>query len=395
MKDLQACSGFMGKLTPSATLAITAKAKELQSQGLDVSSMCAGEPDFDTPEAIKTACIEALKAGKVTYTPASGLVELRKLVAKKFNDENGVACTWEQTVVAPGAKFSVFSAVAALCGPGDEVIIPAPYWLSYPEMVRAAGAKVVEIPTSAANNYELDPAALEAAITDNTRLLILNTPSNPTGAIYRRETLEQIAEIAVRRNIMVLSDEIYEKLVYDADKPHISIGSLNDRINELVITVNGFSKTYAMTGWRLGYLTAPRWLTKRIIAFQSHTTSNATTFAQYGALAALRGEAEDSVKIMRDRFAARRTLICKLADQVPGLSYVRPQGAFYLFCDVSGFGLGSEEFCNRLLTEAQVAAIPCWSFGAEGHIRLSYACSEANIEKALARMKVFCAGLKK
>jgi aspartate aminotransferase len=395
MKDLQACSGFMGKLTPSATLAITAKAKELQSQGLDVSSMCAGEPDFDTPEAIKTACIEALKAGKVTYTPASGLVELRKLVAKKFNDENGVACTWEQTVVAPGAKFSVFSAIAALCGPGDEVIIPAPYWLSYPEMVRAAGAKVVEIPTSAANNYELDPTALEAAITDNTRLLILNTPSNPTGAIYRRETLEQIAEIAVRRNIMVLSDEIYEKLVYDADKPHISIGSLNDRINGLAITVNGFSKTYAMTGWRLGYLTAPRWLTKRIIAFQSHTTSNATTFAQYGALAALRGEAEDSVKIMRDRFAARRTLICELADQVPGLAYVRPQGAFYLFCDVSGFGLGSEEFCNRLLTEAQVAAIPCWSFGAEGHIRLSYACSEANIEKAMARMKVFCAGLKK
>ena len=226
MNDLKNASGFMCHLHPSATLAITAMAKEMKEQGHDVCSMCAGEPDFDTPQPIKDACIAALEAGKVTYTPASGAPELRKLLAAKFQKENGIRCAWDEIVVAPGAKYSCFTAIAALCGPGDEVIIPAPYWLSYPEMVTAVGAKVVEIPTRMENNYELDPADLEAAITENTRLLILNTPSNPTGAVYRRETLEKIAEIAVRRNIMILADEIYEKLTYDADKSRIVAMSL-------------------------------------------------------------------------------------------------------------------------------------------------------------------------
>ena len=231
---------------------------------------------------------------------------------------------------------------------------------------------------------------LEAAITENTRLLILNTPSNPTGAVYRRETLEKIAEIAVRRNIMILADEIYEKLTYDADKPHVSIASLSDEVNEHVVTVNGFSKTYAMTGWRLGYLRAPRWLARRIIAFQSHTTSNPTTFAQYGAIAALEGKADKEVRHMCEEFAKRRDLVYELISAIPGVKCIRPQGAFYLLCDVSSFGMTSEEFCNRLLAEEKLAAIPCCSFGAEGQIRLSYACSEENIRDAAGRLDAFC-----
>jgi len=393
MQNLQNTCNCMGAFTPSATLAIAAKAKELMAAGQDVCSMSAGEPDFDTPRAIKDTCIDALNAGKVGYTPASGLTELREAVAEKFKRDNGIETDFSRIVVAPGAKFSVFSTVAALCGPGDEVIIPAPFWLSYPEMVKGSGAKVVGVNTRPENNYELDPEELERVVTDRTRLLILNTPSNPTGAVYHRATLEKIAEIAVRRNFMVLSDEIYEKLVYDADKPHVSIGSLNSEIAERTVTVNGFSKTYAMTGWRLGYLNAPKWLAKKIIAFQSHATSNATTFAQYGGLAALQGKADADVQKMHDSFAVRRDLIYSLFCDILGIRCVRPQGAFYLLCDISTFGLKSEEFCTRLLGEKLVAAVPCWSFGAEGYMRLSYACSEANIRKAASRIKEFCATL--
>ena len=395
MQDLQKITGFMGGLTPSATLAITAKAKALKAEGLDVCSMAAGEPDFDTPKAIKDACIQALNDSKVYYTPASGLPELRKLVAKKFTEENNIPCTFEQCVVAPGAKFSVFSAIAALCGPGDEVIIPAPFWLSYPEMVKTTGAKVVIVNTKAENNFELDPAELEAAVTDKTKLMILTTPSNPTGAVYSRSKLEAIAEIAVKNNFMILADEIYEKLVYDADKPHISIASLSEAVRNLTITVNGCSKAYSMTGWRIGYLTAPLWLAKRIIAFQSHTTSNVTTFAQYGAIAALEGKANDDIEAMRQAFAKRRDLIYSLVSEIPGVKCLRPQGAFYLLCDISAFGMGSDEFCTRLLEEEQLAAIPCSSFGADNMIRFSYACSEENIRQAAERLAKFVAKLSK
>ncbi len=385
----------MSGLTPSATLAIGSKAKELKAQGLDICSMSAGEPDFDTPRAIKDACIKALEEGKVYYTPASGIPELKKAIAAKLERENGIKVAPSQVVVAPGAKYSVFTAVAALCGPGDEVLIPAPYWLSYPEIVRATGAMPVALPTRPENNYELVPEELDAAITPATRLLILNSPSNPTGAVYRKATLEKIAEIAVRRNIMILSDEIYEKLVYDADKPHVSIASLNDAVAKLTVTINGFSKTYAMTGWRLGYLAAPEWLAKRIIALQSHTTSNPTSFAQYGALAAVEGRADREVAEMCRAFAKRRDLICELIGRIPGVKFLCPGGAFYLLCDISSFGLGSERFCERLLDEEGLAAIPCWSFGAEGAIRLSYACSEENIRKAAERLGRFCKSLTK
>ncbi|WET07219.1 pyridoxal phosphate-dependent aminotransferase [Lentisphaerota bacterium ZTH] len=392
MKNLQETKGTMGGLTPSATLAITAAAKALKAQGVDVCSMSAGEPDFDTPEVIKQAAIQALHDGKTGYTPASGLPELKKAIAEKFLKDNGIKTTPEQIVIAPGAKFSVFTAVAALCGPGDEVIIPAPFWLSYTEMVKAAGATPVIIQTKAENNYEILPEELEAAVTDNTRLMILTTPSNPTGAVYRKATLEKIAEIAVKNNFMVLADEIYEKLVYDADKPHVSIASLNDEINALTITVNGFSKAYAMTGWRLGYLTAPLWLTKKISAFQSHSTSNPTTFAQYGGLKALEA-ADAAVEEMRQAFAVRRDLIYSLISEIDGISCIRPQGAFYILCDISSFGLSAADFCSKLLDEKKVAAIPCEAFSAPGNIRLSYACSEENIREAVERIKSFCASL--
>ena len=395
MQDLQKISGYMGGLTPSATLAITAKAKALKAEGMDVCSMAAGEPDFDTPKAIKDACIQALNDSKVYYTPASGLPELRKLVAKKFTEENNIPCTFEQCVVAPGAKFSVFSAIAALCGPGDEVIIPAPFWLSYPEMVATTGAKSVIVNTKAENNFELDPAELEAAVTEKTKLMILTTPSNPTGAVYSRAKLEAIANIAVKHNFMILADEIYEKLVYDADQPHISIASLSEEIRNLTITVNGCSKAYSMTGWRIGFLTAPLWLAKRIIAFQSHTTSNVTTFAQYGAIAALEGKADADIEAMRQAFAKRRDLIYSLVSVIPGVKCLRPQGAFYLLCDISAFGMGSDEFCTRLLEEEKLAAIPCSSFGADNMIRFSYACSEENIRKAAERLQSFVAKLAK
>ena len=395
MQNLQEISGYMGGLTPSATLAITAKAKALKAEGLDVCSMAAGEPDFDTPKAIKDACIQALNDSKVYYTPASGLPELRKLVAKKFTEDNNIPCTFEQCVVAPGAKFSVFSAIAALCGPGDEVIIPAPFWLSYPEMVKTTGAKVVIINTKAENNFELVPEELEAAVTERTKLMILTTPSNPTGAVYSKAKLEAIANIAVKHNFMILADEIYEKLVYDADQPHISIASLSEEIRNLTITVNGCSKAYSMTGWRIGFLTAPLWLAKRIIAFQSHTTSNVTTFAQYGAIAALEGKADADIEAMRQAFAKRRDLIYSLVSVIPGVKCLRPQGAFYLLCDISAFGMGSDEFCTRLLEEEKLAAIPCSSFGADNMIRFSYACSEDNIRQAAERLARFVAKLAK
>ncbi len=392
MSKCQCSNSLMGGMAPSATLAITSKAKALRAAGEDVCAMSAGEPDFGTFEVIKEAAIKALNNGKTGYTPASGIPELKKACAEKLVKENGVASTPEQIVVAPGAKFSCFSTIAALCGPGDEVIIPAPYWLSYPEMVRGVGAKPVFVYPKAENNYELTAEELEAAITDNTKLLILNSPSNPTGAVYCKSTLEALAEVIVRRDIMVMSDEIYEKLVYDAEHPHISIGSLSPEINERTITINGFSKAYAMTGWRMGYLSAPLWVAKKIAALQSHTTSNPTSFAQYGALVAIT-ECADQVEEMRRNFSTRRDLIYKLIQEIPGISVIRPSGAFYVFCDISSYGLSADEFCTKLLEEYKVAAIPGEPFGAPTSIRLSYACAESTIKTAIERLSAFCKSL--
>jgi len=260
-------------------------------------------------------------------------------------------------------------------------------------MIKAAGAVTKALPCKAENNYEIIPEELEKAVTPNTKLLILNSPSNPTGAVYKRKTLEAIAEIAVRKNFMVMSDEIYSKLVYDSSLPHVSIASFSKEIADLTITIDGFSKAYSMTGWRLGYLSAPLWLTKRIVALQSHTVTNTATFAMYGALAALT-EKSSAVEEMRQAFAVRRDLIYKLVSDIPGVRCIKPSGAFYLFFDISSFGIKSAEFCDRLLNEAKVAAIPGAPFGAEGHVRFSYACSEKTIEKAVSRLADFCKRLK-
>jgi len=385
-------NSLMGSMAPSATLAIDSKAKAMKAAGEDVCTMSAGEPDCPTFAPIIQAAIEALQKGKTGYTPASGIPDLKKACAEKLQRENGIETKMEQIIVSPGAKYSCFATIAALCGPGDEVIIPAPYWLSYPEMVRGVGAKPVFIPARTENNYEIDPAEFEGAITDKTRLLVLNSPSNPTGAVYRRQTLEKIAEIVIRKDIMVLSDEIYEKLTYDDALPHVSIGSFSKAINDRTITVNGFSKTYAMTGWRLGYLSAPQWLTKKIAALQSHTTSNPTTFAQYGALKAFACTAE--VAAMKQEFQRRRDLIHSLVSDIPGVKCSRPAGAFYLFCDISSFGLTPFKFCERLLDEQKVAGVPGEPFGSDRCIRFSYACSQETIRKAAERLKAFCATLR-
>lgn len=389
MRNLEENFSPLGAMQPSATLAISAKAKELKAKGADICSMTAGEPDFDTPQAIKDACIKAINEGKVRYLAASGLPELKKEIVKKFAG-NGIKTAPENIIVSTGAKFALFQAITTLCGAGDEVVLFAPYWLSYPEMIKASGAKVVEVVTHPENNFEPLKADLEKAITSKTKLIICNSPNNPTGAVYSLKTLQMIADIAVKNNIMVLSDEIYEKLVYNPQVKHISIASLNPQIADLTITVNGFSKAYAMTGWRLGYLTAPLWLAKRISALQSHATSNATSFVQYAAVTALEGKADTEVATMIKAFASRRELICSLLKNVPNLSFFEPQGAFYVMCNISKTGLNADEFAKKILEDKLLAVIPCSAFGAPNYIRLSYACSEENIKEAVKRLNEFC-----
>ena len=388
MQDLEQNYSLLGQLAPSATLSISAKAKELKAQGIDVVSMTAGEPDFDTPQVIKNACIKAIQEGKVRYLASSGLPELKTEIVKKFAG-NGINTKPENVIISTGAKFAIFQAITCLCGAGDEVVLFAPFWLSYEEMIKASGAKTVIVQTSMENDFAPTKEDLEAVITQNTKLIIVNSPNNPTGAVYSKETLQMIADVAVKHNIMVLSDEIYEKLLYDAKTKHVSMASLNPRIADLTITVNGFSKAYAMTGWRLGYLTAPLWLTKRIAALQSHATSNATSFVQYAALSALRGEADEEVAKMIDAFAKRRQLICDLLSEISKIKFYVPQGAFYVLCDISQTGLPSDVFAKQILEKENLAVIPCTAFGAPDAIRLSYACSEDNIREAVKRLKDF------
>ncbi len=392
MEDLQNNFSPLGTLSPSVTLSLAARAKELKKQGLDVYSMSVGEPDFDTPQAIKDAAIKALNEGKVRYIASSGLPELKDEIVKKMA-ENGVKTTANNVIVTTGAKLALFETITALCGAGDEVIVLAPYWLSYPEMIKASGAKTITVNTKAENNFAPTKEDLEKAITPNTKLIIVNSPSNPTGAVYSKETLQMIADLAVEHNIMVLSDEIYEKLIYDENTKHISIASLNDKIADLTITINGFSKAYAMTGWRLGYLVAPLWLAKRISALQSHATSNATTFVQYAAVDALQGKADAEVENMVKTFARRRELLCKLLKDIPQISFIEPQGAFYVMCNIAKTGKEAKDFAQELLEQKLLTVIPCESFGAPKYVRLSYACSEEHIIEAIKRLKEFCENL--
>lgn len=374
-------------IAPSMTLAISARSRALRAQGVDVCGFGAGEPDFDTPEHIKQAAIAALQRGETKYATVAGIEKLRVAIAKKLATENGLSYEPGQIQVSGGAKQALYNVIMALVNPGDEVIIPAPYWLSYPEMVRLAGGKPVILNASEANRFKITPEELDRAITRRTRLVILASPSNPTGVMYAPDELAALARVIVERDVLVISDEIYEKLVY-GDVVQRSIGSLGDDIFARTITVNGFSKAYAMTGWRLGYAAGPRAIIEGANVVQSHSLSNVTTFAQYGALAALEGD-QGPVEVMRQAFAERREVIHRGLRSIPGITCVRPDGAFYVFPSIASTGLGSIAFCERLLEEEHVAVVPGQSFGSDEHVRFSYATDLATIEKGIERFARF------
>jgi aspartate aminotransferase len=381
-------SSRASSLTPSLTLSIDSKAKAMKSEGIDVCGFGAGEPDFDTPEHIKAAAMAALEAGFTKYTPSSGIPELRQAIADKFLIDNGIDYKPSQIIVSDGAKHSCYNAILATCQPGDEVIIPAPYWLSYPEMVRLAGADPVFVHTKEENGWKLTSDQFENAMTPRTKMIILNSPGNPTGAVYSKEELDSIGKVAAEEEILILSDEIYEKLVYD-DAKHFSIAALAQEYYDLTITVNGFSKSYAMTGWRLGYLGAPEPIAKAIDSIQSHSTSNACSFAQKGGLAALKGD-QQPVADMRDEFNLRREYMLERISKMPHVSVVRPNGAFYVLVNVSRLGLTSQNFADRLLSKANVAVVPGIAFGDDRTVRLSYATSLDVIKKGMDRFEEFC-----
>ena len=376
------------QLTPSLTLSIDSKAKAMKAEGLDVCGFGAGEPDSDTPEHIKRAAIEALEAGFTKYTPNAGIPELRQAIADKLAADNGLNYRAGQVIVSNGAKHACYNAILATCQPGDEVIIPAPYWVSYPDMVRLVGAEPVIVPTSERNGWKMRAEDFENAMTPRTKMLIMNTPGNPTGSVYTREELEAIVNVAAEEDIYVLSDEIYEKLVYDGVK-HVSIGSLSQEAYDLTITVNGFSKSYAMTGWRLGYLAAPDAVARAVDSIQSHTSSNPSSFSQYGALAALKGD-QQPLADMREEFDMRRNYMFDRISKISNVTAIKPQGAFYILVNISQLGLTSQNFADRLLSKANVAVVPGAAFGDDRTVRFSYATSLDIIKKGLDRFQDFC-----
>ncbi|MBA2586225.1 MAG: pyridoxal phosphate-dependent aminotransferase [Chthoniobacterales bacterium] len=381
-------SARAAQLTPSLTLSIDSKAKAMKAEGIDVCGFGAGEPDFDTPDHIKQAAIQALEAGFTKYTPSAGLPDLRQAIAEKLAADNQLSYKASQIVVTNGAKHACYNAILATCQGGDEVVIPAPYWVSYPDMVHLAGADPVMVPTTERNGWKMRAVDFENAMTPRTKMLILNTPGNPTGAVYTREELQAIVEIAAQEDIYILADEIYEKLVYD-DVQHVSVASVSKEAADLTITVNGFSKAYAMTGWRLGYLAAPEAVAKAAESIQSHSTSHPCSFAQRGALAALKGD-QQPLADMRDEFNMRRSYMYDRVTKIPNITAVKPEGAFYILVNISQLGLSSQNFADRLLSKANVAVIPGAAFGDDRTVRLSYATSIDIIKKGLDRFQDFC-----
>ncbi len=377
----------VGQVPPSLTLVISAKAKAMKAEGIDVCSFSAGEPDFDTPVHIKAAAKKALDDGKTKYGPAAGEPKLREAIARKLREENGLCYNAENVIVTNGGKHSLFNLMLALIEPGDEVIIPAPYWLSYPEMVKLAGGTPVIVPTEASSGYKITPEQLTKAINAQTKLFVFNSPSNPTGMTYTPAEIKALAEVVIKNDILVVSDEIYEKILYDGAE-HLSIGAISPEIFERTIISNGFAKAYSMTGWRLGYLAGAVELIKAVTTIQSHSTSNVCTFAQYGAIAALEGS-QDCVEEMRQAFAERRQVMLERLNAIPGLFCPKPEGAFYMFPNISKTGMKSLDFCNALLESYQVAVVPGIAFGADECIRLSYATDMTSIEKGMDRLEKF------
>ena len=377
----------VNQVTPSLTLAIDSLAKEMKKNGEDVCSFSAGEPDFDTPTHIRAAAKKALDEGKTRYGPAAGEAGLRKAIAEKLLRDNQLAYNADNVIVTNGGKQSLYNLIMALIEAGDEVIIPAPYWLSYPEMVTLAGGTSVIVNTSLENQYKITPEQLEAAITPKTKLFVLNSPSNPTGIVYTPEEIAALAEIVVEKDILVVSDEIYEKILYDG-AIHRSIASFGPEIFQRSIISNGFAKAFSMTGWRVGYIAGPVEIVKAMTKIQGHSTSNVCTFAQYGAIAALESP-QDCIEEMVKAFSERRQYILERVRAIPGLNCPTPNGAFYVFIDISQTGLKSRDFCQKLLETQKVAAIPGIAFGADDCIRLSYATDLKTIEKGFDRIDQF------
>jgi aspartate aminotransferase len=375
----------LNKIKPSSTLAITSQAKKLKSEGKDVISFAAGEPDFDTPDFIKAAAAEAMRSGFTKYTPSTGIPELKQAIVEKFKQDNALEYTPNQIVVSCGAKHSIFNVVLALIGPGDEVLIPHPYWVSYPEMVYLAGGEVSFLRTEAENSFKITPQQLARHIRPQSKLLILNSPSNPSGCVYTRQELEEIAAVCVKNNLLVISDEIYEKLIYD-NLRHVSIASLGKEIYHQTITINGLSKSYSMTGWRIGYLGGPADIVEAISRLQDHSTSNPTSIAQKAALAALKAP-DDFIRTIKEEFQRRRDYLIKRLSAIKKMGFVRPQGAFYAFCGIKNTGLDSTVLSSRLLAEALVAVIPGAGFGRDDYVRLSFAASLEQLQKGMDRIE--------
>lgn len=390
------------RIKPSSTLAISAKASELKSQDFDIVGFGVGEPDFETPEHIKEAGIKAIKDGFTRYTPASGITELRKAVAKKLKDDNGLDYDFTQIIISNGAKHALINAFMAILNEGDEVIIPAPYWLSYSEIVNIAGGVPVIVKTKKENNYMLTREELDAAYTEKTKALVIVSPSNPTGMVSSIDDLKMIADFAVEKDIIVIADEIYEKLIYDEDKKHISLASLGKEIYDRTIIINGVSKSYAMTGWRIGYTASNPKIAKLIGSLQSHMTSNPNSIAQKATLAAIEGP-QNCVKEMCVEFKKRRDYIFEREEKIPFITALKPEGAFYLFIDISGlYGKKYEgveinsaaDMADLLIEKKLVAVVPCADFGMPDHIRLSYATSIEMIKKGMDRIEEFVNELK-
>lgn len=384
------------QITASVTLAITAKAKKLKEEGVDVVSFGAGEPDFNTPENIQEVAINAIKKGLTRYTPASGILDLKEAICEKLKEENSLDYRPSQIVVSNGAKHSLYNALMAICNPGDEVIVPVPYWVSYPELVKLADAEPVFVETREDNNFKYTREDILKAITSKTKAIIVNSPNNPTGVVYTREELQMIADIAVEKDIIVISDEIYEKLVYGGVK-HVSIASLGDEIKNRTIVVNGMSKAYAMTGWRIGYTASSEEIAKIMSNVQSHATSNPNSIAQYASVEAIRGPQDDVIK-MNKEFEKRRDYMVEKINSIEGISCKKPDGAFYVMINIAdlkgktikGYSINTSiDLCNALLESEKVAAIPGAAFGADDFIRLSYATSLDNIKEGLNRIENF------
>jgi aspartate aminotransferase len=373
------------KINPSATLSITSKANTLKSQGKDVVSFAAGEPDFDTPEAVKQKAIEAIRAGFTKYTSSTGTPELKKLICEKLKRDNGLHYEPSQIVVSCGAKHSIFNALFVLVDRNEEVLIPSPYWVSYPEMVHLCEARVRFIKTLPENNFKMTVDDLRQGITSHTKALILNSPSNPTGCVYTPDELKKIAQVCVEKKIFVISDEIYEKIIFDRNK-HVSIASLGPEICSLTITVNGLSKSCSMTGWRIGYLAGPADIVEAISRLQDHTTSNPCSISQKAAVAALEMPEEFS-RHMTLEFTKRRDYIVERLRRIKKIGYCLPGGAFYIFCNIAKTKLSAFDFASRLLADELVALIPGESFGRDDYVRISFATSQEQIKKGMDRIE--------